>query len=357
MRQVAVIMAGGAGTRLWPLSRASRPKQLLRIVGGRSLLREAYDRLRYSMPAEDIYVITLSKYLPAVAEELSAMPPANLIGEPMGRDTANAIALAAAILHDQDPDTTMCVFTADHLIRSTEAFTRDLKAAIAAVDADPAALVTFGIQPTEPHTGLGYIQRGEPVTKTVFRVASFKEKPDLATAAAYVKSGQYYWNSGMFVWRTRTILEEIARRLPETHDTVTRLAKSWHTTAGPSLAADAYPSLKRISIDFAVMEHATNVKVVESHFEWLDVGSWSALERAVGADDAGNVRSASEAILQDVKSSIIVCEDDHLIAAIGVENIVIVHSDNATLVCHRDRIQEVKDLATSLEKSHEGRYT
>ncbi len=357
MRQVAVIMAGGTGTRLWPLSRSSRPKQLLRIVGGRSLIREAYDRLRYSIPAEDIYVITLAEYLPAIAEELSTMPPTNLIGEPTGRDTANAIGLAASILHEQDPDTVMGVFTADHLIRSTEAFTHDLRTAFAAVAADPGALVTFGIQPTEPHTGLGYIERGEAVSPGVYRVTSFKEKPDLATAQKYIASGRYYWNSGMFVWRTRTILGELARHLPESHETLTRLAKSWFTTAGPSLAADVYPSLKRISIDFAVMERATNAKVVESHFEWLDVGNWSALAEAVGADSVGNVRSAAEAILTDTRNTIVVSEDDHLIAAIGVDDLVIVHSASATLVCRRDRIQEIKDLVKKLETEHDGRHT
>lgn len=357
MRTVAVIMAGGSGTRLWPLSRAARPKQLLHILGGRSLLRESYDRLRFFLPAENIYVISLASYLPAIAEELSQLPPENLIGEPIGRDTANAIALSAAILHERDADTIMGVFTADHFIRPTETFAAAVQKGFRAAEENPDALITFGIHPTEPHTGLGYIERGEPLSDGLYRVNSFREKPDEETAKSYVASGRHAWNSGMFAWRTGTILREIESRLPETRAAVRKLAAAWYGPDGPRAAAELYPTLQRTSIDFAVMEHAKNVLVVESDFDWHDVGNWTALEKILRRDEGGNVRAATYTALTDSRDSIVVSEGDHLIAAIGMENLIVVHSENATLICHRDRIQEIRNLVAKLNQDHDGRFT
>lgn len=357
MRTVAVILAGGSGTRLWPLSRTSRPKQLLHIVGGQSLLRSAYDRLRTFLPADDIYIVALASHLPAIAEEVSSLPPENLIGEPIGRDTANAIALTASILHERDPDTLMGVFTADHFIRPANVFAEDVRTAFEAVGAHPDALLTIGMRPTEPHTGFGYIERGQAVAERVYRVEQFREKPNLETARSYVDSGRYYWNSGMFVWRTETILSELARRLPQTHAAVRALGKSWYEYDGPRAAAEVYPTLTRISIDFAVMEHATNVLVVEGRFEWHDVGNWTALENVLYSDEAHNVRAAAITELMDSRNTIVVAEGDHLIATIGVSDLIVVHSNNATLVCHRDRIQEIRDLVARLERQHDGRFT
>lgn len=350
-------MAGGSGTRLWPLSRADRPKQLLNILGGRSLLREAYDRLRAAIPPSDIYVIALASHLPAIAAELNETPSENLIGEPTGRDTANAVALAAAVLNELDPDTIMGVFTADHHIQPTEAFTDNLATAFAAAKEHSDALITFGIPPVEAHTGYGYIERGEPIAPGLYRVEAFREKPDATTAAAYMASGRHYWNSGMFVWRTTTILGEIERRLPDTHATMRRLAKTWFTSSGPAEAARSYSTLKRISIDFAVMEHAKNVLVVEAGFNWCDVGDWAALARILPADNAGNLSSAACTALLDSRNTIVVSEDDHLIATIGVDDLVIVHAAGATLVCRRDQVQRLRDLVARLEQEHPGRYT
>ncbi|MBK8267647.1 MAG: mannose-1-phosphate guanylyltransferase [Planctomycetes bacterium] len=307
-------------------------------MAGEVCFAEAYDRLRYFLPAENIYIISLARYLPAIAEELSQLPPENLIGEPVGRDTANAIALSAAILHEHDPDTIMGVFTADHAIRTTEMFAADVQRAFDAVAGHPDALVTFGIKPTEVHTGLGYIERGEQVSPGVYRVSSFREKPDAQTATGYLSSGRHYWNSGMFVWRTDAILRELQCRLPDTVASVAKLAQGWFSPEGAKLAAEVYPTLTRISIDFAVMEHAKNVLVVEGNFEWHDVGNWTALEKVLRSDEAGNVHAATYTSMTDSRGSIVVSEGDHLIATIGVENLIVVHSENATLVCHRDRI-------------------
>lgn len=364
MREVAVIMAGGSGTRLWPLSRRARPKQLLRIVEGRSLLARAFERLHAAFAPQDIYVIALAEHVPAIAKELPDLPASNLIGEPVGRDTTNAIALAAAILHHKDPDTVMGVFTADHLIRPVDGFVEVIRRGYAAIGESPDALVTFGIKPTEPHTGLGYVECGDPVTSGVWAVNSFKEKPDLATAKQYVDSGRYFWNSGTFVWRTATILKQIEANQPEIHAAAQKLAEVWHTPEGQALAAEVYPTLPRISIDYAVMEkmfgpNATGAKVlvVEMALDWLDVGHWTALSKAIGADAGENTSALRRGITLSCKNNVLVCEDDHLIATIGVDDLIIVHSPDATLVCHKDQIDRIKELVAQLEKEYDGQYS
>lgn len=353
---------------MWPLSRRARPKQLLRIVAGRSLIDLAFERIRSAFAAEDIHVIALAEHLPAIAKELPELPEANLIGEPTGRDTAAAIALSAALLHRRDPETVMGVFTADHLIRPVEVFAKIVGRGMRAAAEHPESLVTFGIRPTEPHTGLGYVERGERVTTGIWGVRSFKEKPDLATARQYISSGGYDWNSGMFAWRTGTILQQLERYLPETHAVACELAASWGTDAGRTRAEAVYPSLKRISIDFAVMERAASepaggagstpgVLVVEMDLDWIDVGNWTALPEVLPADAAGNVRALERAAILDGRNTILVGEDDHLIAAIGVEDLVVVHSPDATLICRRDAVQRIKDLVARLEEDYGGRYS
>lgn len=366
MHRCAVIMAGGSGTRLWPLSRRNRPKQLLRILDGRSLIREAFERLRAVFDQDEIYVIALDVHLAAIAEELPELPVRNLIGEPTGRDTAAAIALGAAIAHEKDPQTVMGVFTADHLIRPADTFAAVIERGLATAEEHPDALVTFGIKPTAPHTGLGYVERGEPLSPGVWAVKNFKEKPKLEDARKYVASGDYYWNSGMFAWRTETILEQLRRHLPASHAAAVKIARAWHTEAGgknqqgphplPALARELYPGLEKISIDFAVMEKAPKVLVVEMALEWLDVGSWTALNDVLGADPSGNTHAVKHVCTRTSGNNIFVAEGDHLIAAIGVKDLVIVHSPNATLVCHRDRVQEIKDLVSQIEQDHGADY-
>lgn len=357
MRKCAVILAGGAGTRLWPLSRRHRPKQLLRIIEGRSLLHEAYQRLDLMFAPGDIYVVALAEHLPAIARELPKLPPENFIGEPVGRDTANAIALAASILHQRTPETIMGVFTADHVIRPADKFVEVIKRGFAVAEETPDGLVTFGIKPTEPHTGLGYIHRGEQAAPGVWAVRGFKEKPDLDTARQYVASGEYYWNSGMFVWRTAAILEQLKLRLPQSHAAAQRLARAWFSEEGRKLAAELYPGLTKISIDFAVMEKAPKVLAVEMALEWLDLGSWAALAAVSSTDSAGNTKALKRAAALFSRNNIVVAEDDHLIALVGVENLVVVHSGDATLVCHKGQIQQVKDLVAELDREYGGLYS
>lgn len=354
MRKCAVIMAGGSGTRLWPLSRRARPKQLLRIIDGRSLIQHAFERLSGLLAPGDIYVIALAEHLPAISRELPDLPPGNLIGEPMGRDTAAAIATSAAILHAQDPGTVMAVFTADHLIRPADRFVAIVRKGFDTVAADGDALVTFGIRPTEPHAGLGYVRRGPAVAPGVWKVEAFHEKPDVEAARGFVASGEYYWNSGMFVWRTETILREMDRYLPATCDAARKVAPSRHDSGA---MGKAYEPLVKISIDHAVMEKASHVLVVEMDLEWRDVGSWTALPGVARVDDQGNAIAAANVLAVDASGNIFVSEDDHLIAAIGVEDIVVVRSGDATLICRRDQVQRIKDLVAELERRYGPRYT
>lgn len=348
MARHAVIMAGGVGTRLWPLSLRKRPKQLMRIVEGKSLLRLSFERLFGWLPAENIHVITGADHLPLVAEELPELPAENLIGEPCGRDTVNAIGLAAHWLAKREPDCTMGVFTADHIIRPIENFRAAVERAFAMAERFSDALVTFGIKPTHPHTGLGYVQRGEMIEPGVFAVREFKEKPPLWVAKNYLNSGEYFWNSGMFVWRATTFLDELSQHLPDSHGKLERVVAA-EGDARARLLNEVYPTLQRISVDYAVMEKARRVLVVEMPCQWQDVGSWTALGDVLEADDARNVRVGPAHCAIDAKDNVLVAEGNHLIAAIGVRDLVVVAGPTATLVCHKDDVQRIKELVGQLE--------
>jgi mannose-1-phosphate guanylyltransferase len=356
MSRYAVIMAGGAGTRLWPLSRRNRPKQLLRLFDGKSLLRGAFERLAGFVGPDRIYVITGDDHLPQVAEQLPELPAANLIGEPCGRDTANAVCLSACVLAARDPAAVMGVFTADHIIRPIEKFHRAVEQGYAAAAAHPDALVTFGIRPSIPHTGLGYVQRGESLGGDAYAVREFKEKPDRPTAEQYL-AGDYYWNSGMFVWRVDTILGELRRHLPDSANKLRGIADAWDAPDRPARLAETYPTLQKNSIDYAVMEKARRVLVVEMNCDWLDVGSWPALAAALTPDESGNVSTAERTAVLDGRSNILVSEGNHLIAAIGVDDLVVVHSEDATLVCRREDAQRIKDLVAELERRFGRQYS
>ena len=353
----AVIMAGGAGTRLWPLSRANRPKQLLRLLGGRSLLRQSFERLTALLAPENVYVITGARYLPLVAEELPEVPGENLIGEPVGRDTANAVGLAAAILHRRDPDGVMGVFTADHVITPLDHFTEAVDLGFKTAEANPGALITFGIKVRHAETAFGYVRRGERVSESVYQVEEFTEKPDAETARRYAASGDYYWNSGMFAWRTSAILEQLRIHLPASHRGLTEIAEVWDSPAGEARLEAIFATLEKISIDFAVMERARRVLVVPMDCYWADLGSWTQLEAVTEADGDGNVITAKRAISLGARGNTLVTEDEgHLIAAIGVHDVIIVHSPDATLVCRKDEAQSLKDLVARVKEEYGEEY-
>jgi mannose-1-phosphate guanylyltransferase len=349
----AVIMAGGAGKRLWPLSRENRPKQLLPLLGGKSLLQVAVDRLNDLFAPEEIFVVTHADYTSLVHSALPDLPAENVIGEPRGRDTANAIALAAELLAARDESATMAVFTADHVIRPVDCFARTVRQACDAAEANADALLTFGVRPTWPHTGLGYIHCGEQVAEGLRKVLGFKEKPEHGLARQYVDSGKHYWNSGMFVWTLGAIRAALAKFLP---DSVAKLrpvgqAAREGRDIAPALA-EAYKDLSRISIDYAVMEKADKVLMVDLKCEWLDVGSWPAMENVVELDDADNAVIAENVEVVDSFRNVIVSEGDHLLAVLGMDDCIIVHSADATLVCNKSDSQRLKELVEQIEKRY-----
>jgi mannose-1-phosphate guanylyltransferase len=349
-------MAGGAGVRLWPLSRKDHPKQLLKLFAGTSLLRQSYDRVAALLPAEQIHVITSRAHAPYVADELPELPPDNIIGEPVGRDTAAAVGLAAALLHRRDPEALVGMFTADHMITPTDRFCETVSTAYDTAEKHADALVTMGIRPNRPDTNYGYVRRGDRIDDGVFEVKKFTEKPSVTTAMKYLASGEYYWNSGMFAWRSAAILGELKKQLPATHDAVLEVADVWGTKRGAETLEQVYPTLMKISIDFAVMERASRVLVVEMDCHWVDVGAWPALEAIIGADENGNVAAAPKVMHLGSRGCVVVSENEHLIATIGVDDLVIVHAPDATLICKRRDAAGIKELVTNIHEKYGDEY-
>jgi mannose-1-phosphate guanylyltransferase len=361
-----VIMAGGSGTRLWPLSRNMLPKQLLPVIKGKSLLQLSFERVRALLPAERIFVCTGEAYRDLVLHNLPELPPENLLGEPIGRDTANAVGFTAAVLHKLDKDATAAFVTADHVIEPVENFAKALQTAFDVTAAKPNALVTFGILPTYGHTGLGYIHKGQHLSTksgSASIVQAFKEKPDKPTADRYVESGRYYWNSGMFVWRCDTVLADLATFLPENSKAWDEIAAAWGTPAQQETLSRVYPNLKKISIDYALMEPPSQKKgksevvVVEMPVQWLDVGAWPALAETLETDSHNNAVSAKSTVLIDSDDNVIISQDpNHLISTINVSDLIIVHTPDATLVCPKNEAQRVKEIVMKLKEKFGEKY-
>jgi mannose-1-phosphate guanylyltransferase len=353
----AVILAGGAGKRLWPLSRLSRPKQLLPLIHGKSLLEMAVERLKGIFDDQAIWIITNAEYADEIAKALPRIPREHIVGEPQGRDTANAIALATQLIAPGDADATMAVFTADHIIRPVSCFADSVRTACDTVEKHPDALVTFGIRPTWPHTGLGYIHCGQRLNEDVLEVQAFKEKPDHHAARRYVESGQHFWNSGMFVWKLSAIRKALEEYLPDSMQKLQAVGDAVRANADYKPALEqVYPALRKISIDYAVMEKAAKVLMVELRCEWLDVGSWPALENVTELDEAGNAVVAKNHVIMDSFRNVIVTENDHLLAVLGMDDCIIVHSPDATLVCNKSDSQRLKELVDEVERRNGKRY-
>jgi len=346
-----IIMAGGRGERFWPQSRLARPKHLQPIVGDKTMLAQTVDRVAALVPPENLIVITNAEQRAIILEDLPQLTPEQVVGEPVGRDTAAAVGLATVLIKAKDPNATYAILPADHVIHDGGAYRTVLDRAFTAAEQTD-SLVTIGIKPTEPATGYGYIQVGESQSEIdgvpVYNVQRFVEKPTLETAQSYVESGEYFWNAGMFIWKVGVIDQALKIHTPVLYEGLQRISSG--LAAGDSLEAlmgTVYPTLEKISVDFAIMEKASNVTMVESAFDWDDVGAWPAIERHYPKDEAGNVAKGT-AVFAESTNNIVVSENGHLTAIIGVEDLIIVHTADATLVCHKDKAQEIKAIVKQL---------
>ena len=350
----AVIMAGGGGTRLWPLSRKSKPKQLLHLIGEKSLFQISVNRLQGIFPLERVYVVTVAEQVQELMEQCPEIPTQNYIVEPMPRGTAAVVGLAAAFLHKNDPNAVMAVLTADHLIKNEEGF-QDLFAAAHDVAVDN-YLVTLGIQPTYPATGYGYIRNGDPIGSyrgvDVFDVLEFLEKPDQTTAQSLVADGNNSWNSGMFFWSVEQILGEFARQMQDLYSSLMRIQADMDSDRAEQTIQSVWSSVEPETIDYGIMENAEKVAVIPAlDLGWSDVGSWDSLFGLLGKNESGNIIKGITHLGIDTESSLIFGDNrDRLVATIGLENVVIVDTDDVLLVCNKDRAQEVRDIVRTLKE-------
>lgn len=355
----AVIMAGGGGTRFWPRSRQKKPKQFLSLVGDRTLLQQTLDRIESLAAPEKSWVVTSAAHRDECARQLPELPTENIVGEPCGRDTAACIGLGAALVSRRDSDATMIVMPADHVIEPAQEFRRAVQGAVQLVNENPQALVTLGIPPTFPATGYGYIHRGEALAPrqgvNVFRVRSFREKPSFDVAEQMLAGGEHFWNSGIFLWKANTILKALEANQPTIHAAVQRIAMEWHSRDRDEVLRAEYEGLAKISIDYAVMEKAKEVLVVQAPYRWDDVGSWLALERMHPQDADGNTILAKHCGLA-TKNCVVVGDPSMLLATVGVENLLVIQDGDAVLVADRRDEGAIKTLVDVLRKKGLEKY-
>ena len=343
-----MIMAGGSGTRLWPMSRGETPKQLIGLFDGKSLLEIAAVRLDGIVATEQQWVCTNQKHQEIICEKLG-LPTSQLLGEPEPRDTLNAVAFTAAVLLKQDPDAVFAVLTADHIIRPQDEFAKCLDIGFSLVEEDAARFVTFGITPTFPATGYGYVELGETICDGARICKRFVEKPNKQTAEEYIASGNFAWNSGMFIFHAGSFLSALERLQPKSYADIKRIADAWGTDKQQSILSEVYPSLPKISVDYGMMEPASSddaitLCTVPMAVQWLDVGSWPSYGDTLKADSNGN-KSDTKSLHLDSNNVLCVSSDkSHTITTIGCEDLVIVHTDDATLVFPASEAQRVKEM-------------
>ena len=348
----AVIMAGGRGTRFWPRSREKMPKHLLDIVSERTIIQETVDRIKPLIKPDNILIVTGKKHARELIKQLPDIPVQNIIIEPVGRNTAACIGLAAVHIQKKAKDDIMVVLPSDHAIGNPKKYRTVIAAAARAARAKN-ALVTIGIQPAGPHTGFGYLEGGTSEgrfgAEEVLHVASIREKPDLALARKFIKSGNFYWNSGMFIWKASTILGEIEQYLPELYSGLMTIRDSLGNAQETQTLSRVYRQLPSISIDYGVMEKAKSVFVIPAEFGWSDVGSWDALWDISKKDEKGNaIRGNAPVILEDT-SGALVYGTKKLVALVGVKDLIIVETKDALLICKRGQSQDVKKIVDALE--------
>lgn len=354
-----MIMAGGEGTRLWPMSRSGRPKQLLPLIGGRSLLEIAADRLAGLVPPGRRYICTAEQYRDAVRGVMPDIDDANILGEPAACNTANAVGFTAAVLAKHDPDAVFAVLTADHLIEPADAFAIAMDRGFALVEADRSRFVTFSIPPTFAAEGYGYVERGEAISDVddAYRARRFVEKPSRERAEQFLAAGTFGWNSGMFVFSATSYLDALRRFMPDAHAGLMEIQAAWGTPQQMDVLNRVYPGLPNESVDKGVMEPISKaaaddaagcpfaICTVKMHVSWMDVGSWSSYAKTLDADADGNRTNAQALHHKSHNVTAIADDPDHMIATIGCANLIIVRTADATLICHADRAEDVRAIA------------
>ncbi len=349
----AVIMAGGGGTRLWPLSRQTNPKQFLKLVGEKTFFQLAVDRLSPIFDAKHIYVVTVADQVDALREQESMIPLENYLIEPLPRGTASVVGYAAEILQQIHGPVTMAVLTSDHIVENEACFLDLLQNCYTVAQQD--YLVTLGIQPTYAATGYGYIHQGVKISEfpfDTFKVHSFVEKPDEIHAEQYLASGNYYWNSGMFVWKTEAILKEFERQMPVLFTNLELLGQRYDTGDYEELLDDIWQKIAPQTIDYGIMEHAQNVAVLPAEYlGWSDVGSWDSLFEIIATDPDGNVDLSAFSVLLENKNCLVKAEDpEKIIVAAGLEDIIIIDTKDALLVCRKGQSQKVRQIVQELKQ-------
>ena len=355
----ALILAGGGGTRLWPMSRKTNPKQMLPLIDERSMFRVSVERLAPLFTSDRILVVTGEQYVEAMRDDVPEIPAENFIVEPFGRNTGPAAALGISVIHKRDPQATVVLLTADHFIGDEPKF-RDLLAAAGEV-AQSGYIVTLGIYPSHPSTGYGYIRQGDEIVAhngfTAYHTRGFTEKPSLVAATGFLASGQYSWNSGMFIWKTTRALEEYEHQQPEIHTLLKQLEPAIDTPQFTATMAEIWEAMPSISIDVGIMEGAKQMAVIPADIGWNDVGSWEALFDVHQQDRFGNVFKGKERerhVILDTENTMVY--SDRLIVTIGVDDMIVIDSDDALLICHRDRAQDVRDVVNHLRSTHMDEY-
>ena len=353
----AAIIAGGAGTRLWPRSRKDKPKQFQGLYAESTLLQETVRRLEPLVKREDIYVIANQSHEATVRQQLDWLPPGNYVGEPVGKDTAPAIGVIAALIRHHDPNAVILVTPADHVILKEKSFRRLLEVA-AQVAAEGHNVVTIGIKPTSAETGYGYIQMSESHRSIddidVHEVIGFKEKPDLATAEEYVASWHYVWNSGMFVWSAQTIMELYRDHAPDIYRLLARYSGAIGTPNEAKVFDEIYDAFPRISVDYAILEHAESIFVIPASIGWSDLGSWASLHEIMEQDDEGNVVVGDHVGLDT--HNCLIHSRERLITTIGLDNMIVVDAGDVVLVLPRGRSQDIKQLLEELKSRDKNHY-
>lgn len=354
MKTYGVIMAGGGGTRFWPLSRQEQPKQLLNLSGNDLMVNETIDRIATFTDKKDIFIVTNETQVPKMQEATATrIAKDHILAEPSARNTSACIGYAALEIVKKYGDGIMCIFPSDHFIKNQPEFTRVLKEAIRIAEEED-KLITLGITPTFPSTGYGYIKFDKTDDSLAKQVVEFKEKPNEQTARAYVASGEYAWNSGMFIWKASTILAAFEELLPEVSACLQEIGRAMNTPEEKEVIQKVYPTIPSISIDYGIMEKSPNVKVISAEFGWNDVGSWDNLGVLYDADAQGNVVAGKHIGIDTTDS--IVYSKKRLITTIGVEHLIVVETEDAILVCDKDRAQDVKKIVDRLKEDGNEEY-